>query len=258
MATLLSLLPISGLDLALAVAITLFGGFVKGATGFAMPLIMVSGLSTFLTPELAVAAMILPTAVTNIAQSVRWGWRAARAALVDHRRYVLIVCATIVFSAQLLPVIPSQALYLILGIAVTGLSVVQLLGLRFRIPAERRTLAEWGIGGVAGFLGGLTGTWGPPTVLYLLALDTPKQTQIVVQGVVYGLGSVTLLAAHLRSGVLDATTAPLSATLIVPGFIGLLAGFWYGNRLDQVRFRRITLAILVLAGLNLLRRGLSG
>jgi uncharacterized membrane protein YfcA len=40
------------------VMIGLLAGFVKGAVGFAMPMIMVSGLGTLLSPELAIATLI--------------------------------------------------------------------------------------------------------------------------------------------------------------------------------------------------------
>ena len=46
---------------ALAAAITLMAGFVKGAVGFAMPMIMISGLGSFMAPELALAGLIVPT-----------------------------------------------------------------------------------------------------------------------------------------------------------------------------------------------------
>ena len=51
---------------ALAVTITFFGGFVKGVVGFALPLIMISGLSTFLDPQLALAGIILPIVAANV------------------------------------------------------------------------------------------------------------------------------------------------------------------------------------------------
>jgi len=35
-------------------------------------------------------------------------------------------------------------------------------------------------------------------------------------------------------------------------------GFKLGDRFDQERFRRVTLWVLVLAGANLIRRGLMG
>lgn len=244
--------------LAAAAAVTLVAGFIKGAVGFAMPLVMISGLSLFLPPETAVAALILPIVMSNLLQVMKFGAGTAMDAIRAHRRYIAIVCAMIALSAQLLPLIPSQVMYLVLGVPTVALSAVQLMGLRFRIPPERRGLADWAIGGFAGALGGLSGTWGPPTVLYLLALDTPKTRQMVVQGVVYGLGAVVLLLAHLKSGVLNAGTAPLSALLLVPAFLGMQVGFRLGAGLDQDVFRKATLAVLIVAGLNLIRRGLTG
>ncbi|MBT3467535.1 MAG: sulfite exporter TauE/SafE family protein, partial [Rhodobacteraceae bacterium] len=41
--------------LALAAFVAVGAGMVKGIVGFAMPMIFVSGLSTFLAPELALA-----------------------------------------------------------------------------------------------------------------------------------------------------------------------------------------------------------
>lgn len=154
--------------------------------------------------------------------------------------------------------IPTQTFYLILGIPVVVLSVIQLLGVTFHIPTHHRRLSEWVIGTFAGALGGLTGTWGPPTVLYLIALQTPKAKQILVQGVVYGLGSVSLLAGHLKSGVLTLETAPFSALLLIPAFLGMHMGFRFSDRLDPALFKRITLIVLILAGANLVRRGVMG
>lgn len=56
-----------------ALAVTLFAGFVKGAVGFAMPLIMISAFSSFLSPEMALAGMVLPTLFSNISQAFRHG-----------------------------------------------------------------------------------------------------------------------------------------------------------------------------------------
>jgi uncharacterized membrane protein YfcA len=149
-------------------------------------------------------------------------------------------------------------MYLILGLPITFFALTQLLGLHLTIRPEQRRRAEVLIGSFAGFVGGLSGVWGPPTVAYLTAIETPKAEQMRVQGVIYGAGAVVLLFAHLRSGVLNAETAPLSLALVVPALLGLALGFRLHNRLDQARFRRATLAVLVIAGLNLVRRGLFG
>jgi uncharacterized protein len=243
---------------AAAVAITVLAGFVKGAVGFAMPLIMVSGLTTIMEPRLAVAAIILPVVVTNALQTFRTGPGPAVEAIRGAWRYVLSVCLAILLFAQLVPRIEPQVFYLLLGVPVVLISMVQLLGVRLSIPPRHRGWAEWVAGGVSGLMGGLAGTWGPTTVLYLLAVDTPKARQMVVQGVIYGAGSVMLFLAHLASGVLNTGTAPMSALLIPPALAGMWLGMRLQDRLDARRFTRAVLAVLILSGANLVWKGLSG
>ena len=74
-----------GPDLLIAAsAVAVVAGFVKGATGFAMPMIMISGLGSFLAPEVALAALAMPTLVSNLWQAVRQGIPAARASARTH------------------------------------------------------------------------------------------------------------------------------------------------------------------------------
>lgn len=249
-----------GLDplfLVAAIFVVALAGIVKGAVGFALPLIMISGMGIFLDPKLVVAAVVLPICVSNALQVLRAGRIEAWSAVREYRLYTGIVCAMILISAQFLTRIPTPAMFLVLGVPVVALCAVQLAGLRLTIPPRRRPAFSVAAGAVSGTLGGLAGTWGPPTVLYLLAVETPKARQIVVQGVIYGLGSVALLVGHLQSGVLNRETAPLSALLVVPAVLGMWVGFRLQDRLDQEKFRKLTLAVLVVAGLNLVRRGLG-
>ena len=63
----------------IAMSIAVLGGFVKGFVGFAMPLVVISGLSSFIEPELALAGLILPTLVANGTQAFGQGLASARA-----------------------------------------------------------------------------------------------------------------------------------------------------------------------------------
>ncbi|ORE93488.1 hypothetical protein ATO13_12461 [Stappia sp. 22II-S9-Z10] len=239
-------------------AITLLAGFVKGAVGFAMPMVMISGIGSLVAPELALAALILPTLIANTAQALRGGLDAAVAAARAHWPYVAIVAVFIVFSAQLVNLLPARVLFLAIGVPVTLFAVLQLGGRRIRLSGHHQTALSVGLGIVAGLIGGVSGVWGPPTVIYLTSLDTPKDEQLRVQGIVYGIGAVMLTLAHIGSGVLNAATLPLSALLVVPAMIGMRIGMGVSGRMDQNRFRQATLAVLVIAGLNLVRRGLMG
>lgn len=244
----------------LGAALTLgfFAGLAKGMTGFALPMVLVSGLGSFLAPELTLAGMILPALITNLWQAFRQGGRAAMTSAQKHWRYVAMVLVFIAISSQLVLLIPSSLLYLILGVTVTVFTSLQLAGWQPAITPKNRGSAELGVGTLAGILGGLTGTWGPPTVLYLTALNTPKTEHVRVQGVVYGSGAVALTLAHLQSGVLSGPGLALSVALIPPALLGMCVGFAIQDRMDQNRFRLIVLIVLAAAGLNLIRRGVFG
>jgi len=244
--------------LLIAMAIAALAGMVKGAIGFALPLIMVSGLSSVMDPKFALAGILFAVVITNVLQTFRNGLGPAIEAGSDCWRYLLIVCLMIFLTAQLVAIIPSRMFYFFLGVPVVMISVIQLAGVRLTIPLHRRRAAEWIIGGLSGIMGGLAGTWGPTTVLYLLAIDTPKARQMVMQGVIYGVGSITLFLAHLRSGILNAETAPFSVALLPAALVGMWIGFQIQDRMDQDKFRRATLFVLVIGGLNLLRKGVIG
>lgn len=256
MSSLFADLPVTIVIFALCLA--LLAGFVKGAVGFAMPMILVSGLGSILPAEITIGILILPTLATNMRQAFRNGLSAAFQSFLKHWRYNAILFVVLIFSAQLLTRLPSGVLFVILGLPIAGFAVLQLAGWspQFRRGTER--LFEALIATIAGFFGGMTGVWGPPTVMYLTALDTPKAESVRVQGVVYFLGAVFLLLAHMQSGVMNATIAPLSALVIIPALLGQSIGIWLQDRMPQAVFRRATLAVLVIAGLNLIRRGLVG
>lgn len=253
-----ALIPFLGAGgLALACAVALVAGLVKGMVGFAMPMILISGLGTFLPPELALAGLILPTLATNGIQALRQGLAAARASIWRFRVFVGVGLACLLVSAQLVRVIPAPALLALIGAPIVVFALMQLVGLRLSLAAQSPRI-ETAAGAIAGFIGGLSGVWGPPTVAYLSALDTPKAEHVRVQGVIYGLGAVALAVAHLGSGVLRSETLPFSALLVVPALAGMWAGAAIHDRIDQATFRRATLVVLLVAGLNLVRRALAG
>ncbi|MEM6594406.1 MAG: sulfite exporter TauE/SafE family protein [Pseudomonadota bacterium] len=238
-----------------AVVLTAFvAGLVKGMVGFAMPAVMISGLASLMPPDLALAGLILPTLVANVAQAMRQGGRAALASIRRFRLFMLVGGFVLVLSAQLFAVLSPGLILVGIGAPIFLFSLVQLSGWR---PQARQTARlDLGVGALAGFVGGLSGIWGPPTVAYLTAIETPKAEQMRIQGVIYGLGAVLLFFAHIRSGVVQVPSIAFSVSLIVPAMLGMWAGFAVQDRVDQATFRKITLWVLLLAGANLVRRGL--
>ncbi|MGY9049082.1 hypothetical protein P775_05355 [Puniceibacterium antarcticum] len=252
MDTLLTLMPLPLLGICLG--ITLLAGIVKGVVGFAMPMIMISGLGSVISPELALGGLILPTLVTNGMQALRQGPAAAFDSVKRYRVFLLVGVVFLMISSQLVTVMPGWLLLALIGGPVALFAAAQLLGWRGELPGGPSHKLEIGIGAVAGFMGGLSGVWGPPVVAYLTALGTEKREQMRVQGVIYGLGAVALTGAHLVSGVLNAQTLLFSLVLIVPAVAGMWIGGLFQDRIDQVLFRKMTLVVLMITALNLLRR----
>uniref|UniRef100_UPI0025BF8587 sulfite exporter TauE/SafE family protein n=1 Tax=Aquisalimonas sp. TaxID=1872621 RepID=UPI0025BF8587 len=232
------------------------GGFAKGVVGFALPLIALSGMGSFLPFEVAVALLILPTLVSNLFQGLRNGVAAARSSLMRYWRLILVLVVMIAIAAQLVVALPDWLLFALLGTFITGFGVLQLAGWQPRLRLKRRRFWEVATAFPAGFFGGISGIWGPPIVMYLLAAEVPKVEMVRVQALCFLAGSLVLFGAHLASGVLNPMTLPISAWLILPTLGAMFAGYLVQDRLDQEVFRRVTLVVLVLAGLNLLRRAL--
>ena len=241
-----------------AVAITVLAAFVKGATGFAMPMIMISGLASFLSAELALALLIVPTLVTNVIQALDGGIRRAVETARAYWRYIAIVLVAIAGSAQLVAILPQEVFFLSLGVPVMGFALWMLSGRRVQAPPQVWRRIEVIMACIAGVIGGLSGVWGPPTVVWLTAIGASKDQSVRVQGVIYFAGACVLTLAHLQSGVLNRDTLPLSCAMVLPSLVGLWLGIRTRGRMDEARFRRWTLVVLILAGANLVRRGLIG
>lgn len=242
----------------LAAGITVLAGFVKGVVGFAMPLIMISGIASFLPVETALGALILPTLVSNGIQLLRDGPAAALASARRFWVFIAVGVAAIFLSAPLVRVLPGAVLLGVVGFVALGFVAFQLAGWRLRVPPGSERRAEIGLGLASGAIGGVSGVWGPPTVMLLTALDVPKREHIRVQGAIYSVSALALAVAHLRSGVLNASTAVLSLTMIAPALAGMWVGLRVQDRLDADLFRKATLVALALTGANLLRRGVAG
>ncbi|WP_245964074.1 sulfite exporter TauE/SafE family protein [Roseovarius spongiae] len=248
--------PDSALLWGFAVCVTLLAGVIKGVVGFALPMVMISGLSSVMPPELALAAMMIPTVLANLMQALRQGPRAAWETI--RRFWIFLVSGgvALVATAQLVPMLPSDVLYLLIGLPVTLYAGATLAGRALRLPPDPGARTMTAIGALTGAMGGVTGVLGPPTVAMLTAQGTEKRDQVRIQGVIYGLGALTFLFAHVGSGVLRVETLPLSLALVPPALIGIWLGFRIQDRIDQAVFRRATLLVLLVAGVNLLRRAL--
>ncbi len=242
--------------MSIAVLAYLLGGFVKGAIGFALPTVAVAVATLALPPEVAVAYMALPGLVMNIWQSARDGVDVALDTLREFRIVIGVMLVSLFASTQLLPHLEPHTFYVIMGLGLTSFAVVQLLGWRPTNPP--RPAADIIAGGTGGFFGGISGAWGPPILMMLMSLNLPKRVFVRTCGVTFLLGAIPFILGHASTGVLNTTTATISALMLIPAAIGMRLGQTIQDRLPAEAFRKVILTVLVLAGLNFLRRAFFG
>jgi len=230
----------------------MLGGFVKGVVGFAYPMVALAIGFTLLPAETAVAYLAVPTLISNIMQSGRDGLRAGIEAFREFRLMIGVLLIVLLVATQLLPLLNDQSYSAIMGIFITMFAALQLFGWQPRNIS--RPGLDIGAGALAGFFGGLGGTWGPPVMMTLIAIDLEKRHLVRVAGVMFLSGCVPFFIGHIWSGVLGGEELVISTLLVLP----VLAGMWIGqrvqDRVNQSVFRKLVLCVLVIAGLNFLRR----
>lgn len=235
---------------------TMFGAFTKGVTGFALPILMITIMANFLPLDLVLASIIVPTFVSNLWQALQDGVPKALQSTRLRAKFLIVMVIVIFIVANVARNFAADDLLLVVGIIILGVSLLQLSGVRFWIPPRYRNIAEIGVGMIAGGLGGISGTWGPPTVLYLMAIDTEKREQIRSCGIIFGIGAAALWLAHTRTGFMTREALIFSTILLIPMAMGLTLGRQFVDKLPGTTFRKIVLVVLALVALNIIRRSL--
>ena len=120
----------------IAATVTLVSGVIKGAIGFAMPIILMSALGSFLPKQVALGLMILPVLLTNVQQATRQGMGAAWGTARDYRWHIAMVAVFMFVSAPFARVIPQPLMYLALGVPILGFALWQLSGRPLAVSAR--------------------------------------------------------------------------------------------------------------------------
>ncbi len=234
----------------------LLAGTVKGAIGIGLPAMAVGILTLFIEPKQAVAIILFPMLVSNIWQCYR-----GRMFWLTLRRYWMFAVVLFVGVGATNLTLGGIADKYLLG--VTGVVILVFVAVSFgfrmpRLPDRLDRPAQFGFGVISGLMGGLTGVWGPPMVIYLSARQTEKDEFVATTGLLILVGSLPLLGGYLAQGFMDRQLAVVSATMVVPTLIGFTLGEYLRSRMSTEKFRRVLLFVFLGLGLNLIRRALLG
>ncbi len=238
--------------LALAFAVFLIAGTIKGTVGIGLPTAAVGMLSQFANPRLAIALVVFPLVATNLWQALRAG----RFIETVKKYRVFAVSLVVVLGATTfaLPYVPTSGLVTVLGLVVVIFAVSSLISHPPELPDRFDSAGQIAGGISAGIIGGLTAIWGPPMVIYLLARRTEKDEFVRALGTLLLLGGIPLVLGFFANGMLDPHLGLLSALMVIPSLLGFALGEQLRKLLEADRFRTAVLLMFLVMGLNLLRR----
>ncbi|MEQ8665398.1 MAG: sulfite exporter TauE/SafE family protein [Rhodospirillales bacterium] len=240
---------------ALASAVVLLGGFVKGTIGFGLPLITVGLLSVFLPVKDVIGLLAVPILVSNVWQAYRSG------GMLDpvKRFWPLLTAAFggLIIGVYLLVSVEPRYLYAIIGGTVVVFSALMLANWAPKIAPAQEKPFGFMFGGLAGVIGGLSTIWAPPITLYLLMLDVKKEQFIQTSGTMFFIGGVPVVILYIVNDIVHWGNVGWSAALLVPVFLGMMLGQKVRDVIPQETFRKIVLVTLIVVGGALLRRSFT-
>lgn len=235
------------LTLSLAIAIALAAGAVRGITGFGGAMVMSPPLALLIGPRVTVPVVLLLESI--VAAPMLWqtrervNWRMIGAILAA-------ACAFVPIGVLVLAVADPKAIRNAIAITVIVFALLLLRGWRY--AGRPRLSTSLGLGAVSGGMLGATSIGGPPVILYLLSgpdsIETTRANLTLYVTVTSLIGIVMLL----QQGIFDAHAAWLSLWLAPAYYAGLVGGIRLFPRLNEVRFRRLTLGLLIVVSAGIL------
>jgi len=240
--------------LLIGAAVFVIAGTVKGVVGIGLPTAAISMLTLFIDPRMAIALGLGPVLASNAWQI--WTMGDLRGSIRRYWVFAVFLGASVFLTVTLSADISERVIFLSIGISIVAFSVIHLNFTMPPMPDRHDRVAQVGFGTLSGILGGLSGVWIAPIIMYLSARNLSKDAFVRASGMLLFVGSVPLVAAYVQQGFLTQEIAGVSLVLVLPTLIGFALGARLRSRMSNEKFRKVLLYVFLILGLNLLRRGL--
>lgn len=233
----------------LVLATYLGAGLVKGLVGLGLPTVTLVALVPAIGLAPAVALTVVPTVVTNVAQAFTGG----RLHAILRRLWPLLAASVVgcFLGTGVLAGGATDVLTRLLGVLLALYAAVALLAPPLPAPGRFEPWLAPVVGGVAGMMAGMVGSFTMPGVVFIQSLGLARDELVQALGVVFLTLSVTLGVGLGHHAVFSGPLVGLSALAVVPALLGMEAGRRVRTRLPEARFRKVFLFALLALGLNL-------
>ncbi len=232
---------------AIVIAVLFLGTFTQSATGFGIGLVSMSLLPVILpiqtaSPLVALAALTLEGVLLlryRSAFNLKAIWQVSVGSVIG-----------VPVGIWALKQVDEKIVLMILGVVILGYAAYALLALH--LPALDHPIWSYGIGLLAGMLGGAYNTAGPPVIIYGDCRRwLPAEFKSNLQGF-FLVNSTVVLSGHLIAHTITPAIGRLYLQSLPFMAAAVLAGVTLDRYLDPLRFRKIVLVLLAFMGLRLI------
>jgi uncharacterized membrane protein YfcA len=241
--------------LALAGAVFVLAGFVKGVIGLGLPTISIGLLSLAMPPAQAAALLVVPSLLTNVWQIAGAGWLALLRRLAS---LLAGLCAGVAVGALAFGGVGGRGAGIGLGAALALYAALGLAAWRPRVSPRAERWASPVVGVATGLVTAATGVFVIPAVPYLQALGLAKDELVRALGLSFLVATLALAASLGHGGALGPQELTASLLAVPPALVGMGIGQWLRGRLAPAVFRRCFLIGLLLLGAWLVVHGVAG
>lgn len=224
----------------------LLAGMVKGIIGLGLPTVSLALLTVAFDLTGAMALLLMPSFVTNLWQAL--AGRNTRAVVLRIWPFLLMATSTVWIGAGALTRVDLALLTALLGALLTSYALINLGGLRLKIPLRHETWVGPLTGTANGVLTGMTGSFVVPGVMFLQAIGLPRDQLIQAMGMLFTASTLALAAALHQADFLTVEHSLLSLGAVLPAIGGMVLGQRIRDHLSESRFRTVFFVALLVLG----------
>ena len=242
-------LPASDLNLLVYLLfVFIISGVIKGFLGIGMPTAAMGFLTLVFDPIEAIALLIIPIVTTNFLQFKNSKYRYET--MINYWVLAMSLVISALLTSLFITKISTSFLTLSIGIAMLIMSLNELFGFSVRISGAARI--QFIVGGLSGFLGGMSSIFSPLVTMFLIARGVDKERFISATGFLFLLGGLFLLFGLVINKVLEYYLILKS----VYGLIFILFGFKIGEflrkKVNLIFFQKAILIMFGVMGVRLI------
>jgi len=237
---------------ALTVAAFLVGGFVKGAIGMGLPVVVLAALALIMPLREAMAIFLIPGIASNIWQATNGPW--LRPLVGRMWTFLLGSIVAIVLGVWIMSGTKSQAMAAVLGALLIVYSLYSLLAPRLPAPGRHEPWMSPLAGAAGGVFFGMSGVFIVPGLLYLETLRMPRDQFVQALGITFITITGTLSVSMTAFGLVTWNLALMSCLGLIPVFAGIWAGRRIRHHISEDFYRRLFFIALALTGVYMIAR----